>query len=571
MPLDLKLLPQDYGRKFLPEGLSLESWEDIEPYFSELERKPLADAAQAERWLLELSELLAAVFEERSIRYIRMTCDTADKEAQGQYLRFVTEVEPHLKTSLQRLRERFVKSPGAAALPRERYFVLLRSFKNAVELFREENVPLEVEEAKLSQRYQRVTGAMTVEFRGEELTLQRAARYLEDPDRRVRRDVWEKVAERRLRDKDELEEIFDELFALRKRIAAHAGYACYRDYAFRKRERFDYGPEECREFHAAVERHVVPLLVKLQERRRRELGVGRLRPWDLEVDPGGNPPLRPFSRAEELVAGVGEIFRRLDPELGELFAVLPRHGLLDLESRKGKAPGGYQATLTERRLPFIFMNAAGRQRDLRTLLHEAGHAFHTLLSREEPLIFLRRAPLEFAEVASMSMELLTHPEWRVFYSGEELERARREHLEGIVTLLAWVATVDAFQHWLYTHPDHTREERREAWTALRGRFGGVVDWTGYEEVLGWEWQRQLHIFLYPFYYIEYGIAQLGALGLWEAWLGDPATALGNYKEALSRGGRDPLPELFRAAGLSFDLGAPLVARAAARLGEALFP
>ncbi|MCD6128551.1 M3 family oligoendopeptidase [Candidatus Bipolaricaulota bacterium] len=569
MTLDLSLLPREYPRRYLPEGLTFASWNDLEPFFRELEERELKTAAQAERWLQDLSELLSVASEERSVRYIRMTCDTANKEYERAYLQFVEEIEPKLKPVMQSLMKRLVESPAAGVLPEDRYAVLLRSFRNRVELFREENVPLEVEEEKLSQHYEKITGAMTVTINGKELTLQQAAKYLEDPDRGVRRDAWEKISERRLRDRDELDGLFDELLSLRQRIAANAGFKDYRAYAFRKRERFDYGPEDCLSFHAAVERQVVPVLVALQERRKAELGVKRLRPWDLDVDPSGKPPLRPFTKAEELVEGVAEIFRRLDPELGELFSILPRYGLLDLESRKGKAPGGYQETLEERRLPFIFMNAVGRHGDLRTLLHESGHAFHTLLSRREPLIFLRRSPLEFAEVASMSMELLTHPHWEVFYAPEDADRARRQHLEGIVMLLCWIATVDAFQHWLYTHPEHTQKERAKAWTELRRKFGGIVDWEGYEEALGWEWHRQLHIFLYPFYYIEYGIAQLGALGIWTQSLRDQKEALGNYKKALSLGGSKPLPELFRAAALDFDFGERAVSQASARLRDVL--
>ena len=567
--MDLGALPREYPRRYLPKDFTFASWEELEPFFRELEGRGLRTAAEAEEWLHDLSELLAAIFEERSVRYIRMTCDTANKEYEQAYLKFVEKIEPKLKPVMRSLMKKFIETPVAGELPEDRYFVLLRSFRNQVELFREENVPLEVGEEKLSQRYQKLTGAMTVTLRGKELTLQQAAKYLEDPDRGVRRDAWEKIAERRLRDRDELDGLFDELLSLRQRIAANAGFGDYRAYAFRKRERFDYTPEDCLSFHAAVERHVVPVLVALQERRKAELGVKRLRPWDLDVDPSGKPPLRPFTKAEELVEGVAEIFRQLDPELGELFSVLPRYGLLDLGSRKGKAPGGYQDTLEERRLPFIFMNAVGRHRDLLTFLHESGHAFHTLLSRDEPLIFLRWPPMEFAEVASMSMELLTHPYWEVFYAPEDAARARRQHLEGIVTLLCWIATVDAFQHWLYTHPEHTQKERVKVWTELRRRFGGIVDWEGYEDALGWEWHRQLHIFLHPFYYIEYGIAQLGALGLWGEAQRDRAGALEAYKRALSLGGSRPLPELFRAAGLEFGLGEEVVSQAAEVLRDRL--
>lgn len=569
MALELERLPREYPRKFVAEDFRLRSWEDLEPYVAELKGRPLETREDAERWLADLSELLSVIFEERSVRYIRMTCDTANKEYERTYLEFVEKIEPKLKPAMQKLMRKLVESPAADKLPEDRYFVLLRSFRNQVGLFREENVPLEVEEQKLTQRYQKITGAMTVTIGGKELTLQQAAKYLEDPDRKVRRDAWERISERRIRDRDELDGLFDELLGLRQRIAANAGFNDYRAYAFRKRERFDYTPEDCEAFHAAVERHVVPVLVELQKRRKEELGVDSLRPWDLEVDPSGKPPLRPFERAAELADGVSEILRRLDPELGELFAILPRYGLMDLESRKGKAPGGYQATLAERRLPFIFMNAVGRHRDLRTLLHESGHAFHTLLTRDEPLIFLRRPPLEFAEVASMSMELLTHPHWEVFYSRDNADRARTRHLEGIVTLLCWIATVDAFQHWIYTNPGHTRKEREEAWVAIRKKFSGIVDWEGYEDILRSEWHRQLHIFLYPFYYIEYGIAQLGALGLWGISQRDLKEALGNYKRALSLGGSKPLPELFRAAGLGFGLGEGPVSRAAAVLQEHL--
>ncbi len=566
---DPERIPREYPRSFLPTEFSLGSWGDLEPFFMYLQRRELGTAREAEAWLRDLSELLSAVFEERSIRYIRMTCDTANKEYERAYLEFVERIEPKLKPAMQRLIKKLVESPAARKFPEDRYTVLLRSFRNQVELFREENVPLEVEEEKLTQRYQKITGVMTVTIGGKELTLQQAARYLEDPDREVRRDAWERISERRLRDRDELDGLFDELLRLRRRIATNAGFGDYRAYAFRKRERFDYTPEDCEAFHAAVERYVVPVLVELQKRRKEALGVDRLRPWDLEVDPSGRPPLRPFEKVEELVEGVSEIFRRLDPELGELFSILPRFGLLDLESRKGKAPGGYQSTLAERRLPFIFMNAVGRHRDLRTLLHESGHAFHTLLARDESLIFLRRPPLEFAEVASMSMELLTHPHWEVFYSSDDAHRARTQHLEGIVTLLTWIATVDAFQHWIYTHPGHARKEREEAWVAIRKKFSGIVDWEGYEDVLRSEWHRQLHIFLYPFYYIEYGIAQLGALGIWVRALRDREGALAGYKRALALGGSKPLPELFRAAGLGFGFGDDPVSRAASILGERL--
>jgi oligoendopeptidase F len=562
--LDLRGLPLDHPREFLPEGLDLGKWEEIEPLFEELEGRKIDSWEKLERWLLDWSELEAALDEEGAVRYIRMTCQTDDPEREREYLEFIEKIEPLLKPRFQRLRERYVKSPARGELP-QFYHVLDRSIVNRVELFREENVPLETEEAKLAQRYQKIVGGMTVQFQGEEQTLQQMARYLEEPGRNIRREAWELSEERRLQDREELDEIYDELLALRERIARNAGFSDYREYAFRARERFDYTPEDCLKFHQAVEEEVVPLLQELQRRRQREMGLKTLRPWDLLVDPKTRPPLRPFTEAARLTEGCAEIFRRVDPELGGWFQRLEELGLLDLESRKGKAPGAYSATLAERRLPFIFANFVGRDRDLRTMLHESGHAFHSLAAREQPLFFYRHAPLEFAEVASMGMELLGGEHLDVFYNAEDAARSIWEHLEGIVRLLPWIATIDAFQHWIYTHPRHSRAERKAYWLELRRRFGGIDHWEGYEEALENQWQRQLHLFEVPFYYIEYGIAELGALGIWQNAKEDPVKALEAYRRALELGGSRPLPELFSTAGLRFDFSSRTVARAVGAL------
>ncbi|MBC7318268.1 M3 family oligoendopeptidase [Candidatus Bipolaricaulota bacterium] len=568
--LDPEELPRELSRRFLPEDLPAGEWEALAPLFEDLEKRPLATKDEIERALLDLSELLSAIEEEGAIRHIRMTCDTTNPEYEKAYLAFLENVVPKVDEALHRLRLRFTQSPAWKDLPFVRYEVLRRKWENAVAIFREENIPLKVEEEKLGQRYQKIFGAMTVEFEGRTHTLQQMAKYLEEPDRRVRERAWELIAERRLKDKDELEDIFEELLSLRDKRAKNAGFENFRDYAFRERERFDYGPKECEEFHKGVEEAVVPLLRLLHKERAKRLGLKRLRPWDLLVDPEGRPPLRPFKEPEELVQGVAEIFRRLDARLGTLFQRMADLKLLDLGNRPGKAPGGYQSTLTERRLPFIFMNAVGRDQDLWTLLHESGHAFHTLLCRDEPLHMYRDPPTEFAEVASMGMELLATPFLDVFYPDEEdRRRSLEEHLYGIVRLLCWVATIDAFQQWLYTHPGHSRSERHKAWVEIFRRFSGLEDWSGYEEVLEHEWHRQLHLFLAPFYYIEYGIAQLGALGLWQKAQEDQKGALERYIQALRLGGSRPLPELFATAGLPFDFGPTALSRAAKTIHRAL--
>jgi len=568
--VDPKELPLEYPRRFLPPDLPAGEWKEIAPFFEDLEKRKLHSPKDLEQAFLDLSELLSAVEEEGAIRYIRMTCDTTNPEYEKAYLTFVEEVAPKVEEALHRLRVKFASAPAWKDLDPKRYLVLKRKWENAIAIFREENIPLKVEEEKLGQRYQKIFGAMTVEFEGRTQTLQQMAKYLEEPDRRTREKAWELISERRLKDKDELESIFEELLSLRQKRAENAGFENFRDFAFRERERFDYGPKECEAFHKGVEEAVVPLLRQLHKERAKRLGLKKLRPWDLLCDPEGRPPLRPFKEAEELVAGVQEIFLRLDPRLGELFRRMAELRLLDLANRPGKAPGGYQSTLTERRLPFIFMNAVGRGQDLWTLLHESGHAFHTLLSRDEPLHMYRDPPSEFAEVASMGMELLASPFLDVFYP-EEADRRRslEEHLYEIVRLLCWVVTIDAFQHWVYTHPGHSRAERHKAWVEIFQRFSGLEDWSGYEEVLEHEWHRQLHLFLAPFYYIEYGIAQLGALRLWGKAQEDQKRAIEKYIEALKLGGGKPLPELFSTAELPFDFGPDSLSQAAKTIHRAL--
>lgn len=547
-------LPAYAPRRFVPGTIDLGEWEQIAPLFDELERRAprCADVETFERWIFDCGELMAALDEEGSKRYIAMTCHTDDAEAERAYLEFVEKIEPQLKPRQFKLEQIYLEHPIRSELPPDRYEVFDRSTKLHVELFRPENVPLETEESKLGQRYQKLAGSLTVQFRGEEKTLVQMARYLEEPDRAVRQEAWQLVANRRLQEAGNFESIFDELLKLRERIAANAGFSNYLEYAFRARGRFDYGPEECVKFHEAIELEVMPVLKELQAERQRELGVDSLRPWDLAVDPLNRPALRPFEEADAMVERTQRIFERLDGSLAAQFRKMNELRLLDLANRKGKAPGGYQSTLAESRLPFIFMNAVGVQRDVETMLHEAGHAFHALAAQSEDLYAYRNAPIEFCEVASMSMELLGNQFLDEFYSEGDAARARRDHLEGIIEIFPWIATVDAFQHWIYSHGGHSREERTSAWNNLIDRFGGNVDWNGYESVRSNLWHRQLHIFLHPFYYVEYGIAQLGALQIWANSKQDRHASLRQYQKGLSLGGSRPLPELFEAAGCRFD-------------------
>ena len=547
-------LPPYRARSFVPLDFDPGKMEVLEGLFDQLEARLAAcqTASGLVAWLEASSEFSAVLEEDGSRRYIAMTCHTDDSGAEQAYLEFVEKIEPRLKPRQFRLAKLYLEHPLRSQLPVERYHVHDRDTAVRVELFRDENVVLETEEARLGNEYQKLTGGLTVQYRGEEKTLPQMGRLQEEPDRAVREEGWKLVATRRLQEVEHFDRLMDDLVRLRDQIARNAGFPQYRDFAFRSRGRFDYGPSDCERFHDAIEAEVMPLVRELQLTRRQQLKVDSLRPWDLSVDPLNRPPLVPFRESAELETGTQTIFDRLDPALAEGFRTLSHWRLLDLTNRKGKAPGGYQSTLSEARLPFIFMNAVGLQRDVETLLHEAGHAFHALATRDEPLLAYRSAPIEFCEVASMAMELLAAPHLEVFYSPEDARRARRVQLEGIVGVFPWIATVDAFQHWLYLNPGHSRDERRGAWVRLMDRFGGDVDWTGFEAARANLWHKQLHIFLYPFYYVEYGIAQLGALQVWANSEQNQPKALADYRAALALGGSHPLPELFQRAGCPFD-------------------
>jgi len=553
-------LPTHAPRRFVPAHIDLGNWSQIAPLFDQLDaRAPQCrTVAELEQWILDQGELAAALDQEGSQRYIAMTCHTDSPEAEQAYLQFVEQIEPELKPRQFKLAKLYLAHPLRSQLAPHRYEVFDRDTTLRVELFREENIPLETEESKLAQQFQKLSGSLTVTFRGEEKTLVQMGRYLEEPDRALREEAWRLVAQRRLQEADKFEDNFEALLVLREQIARNAGFPNYRAYAFRAKGRFDYTPEDCLKFHAAVETEIMPVVRLLQAERKRQLGVASLRPWDAAVDPLNRPPLRPFTEVEEMVERTQRVFDHLDAELAGGFRTMRDLKLLDLANRKGKAPGGYQATLAEARLPFIFMNSVGLQRDVETMLHEAGHAFHTLAAKGEDLYSYRSAPIEFCEVASMAMELLGNQHLEEFYSTTEANRARKTHLEGIINFFPWMATVDAFQHWIYTHPGHTRAERKAAWIALMDRFGGDVDWSGHEAARAHHWHRQLHIFIHPFYYVEYGIAQLGALQVWANSHRNAAQALRDYQAGLALGGSRPLPELFAAAGCRFDFSAETV-------------
>ena len=553
---------------FVPKDLDGSSWESIEPSMNDLRDRKLSCSNCLETFISDRSSLSEVISEARARLYIDMTCHTDDEEIQKSWMQFVENVQPKLSEYSDILNRRLVEHEALDELP-ERFDILVKGIKTDIAIFREENIPLSTRATKLVTEYNEICGAQMVEFDGEQKTFAQMAIYFENTDRKIREDAWKAVSERRFEDNERVSEIYDELIQIRHKMATNAGFEGFQQYMFASMHRFDYSIEDCLEFHESIETVCQPLRHRTDGERMRDLGVDSLRPWDMGVDVKGRPPLQPFNDVQEMVDGCSRIFHNMSEELGNYFDQLDANDCLDLDSRKGKAPGGYQYYLQKSRLPFIFMNAAGTQRNIETMIHEAGHAFHSFYSGHLDLIHERDSPIEFAEVASMSMELLTHPHWEEFYDNKDADRARRKHLEDIISFMPWMATIDAFQHWVYANPNHSREERAEKWLELGERFGPKVDMTGFEDIHKVSWQRQGHLFGVPFYYVEYGIAQLGALQMWKYHRRDTQDALDRYKAGLSLGYTRGLTELFQASGLELSFSESYVGELIGEIDEAL--
>lgn len=557
---DLAQLPRYQQRNFIPNSANLTDKSIVASLFNQLLERNINSYQELVSWILDRSELDTALNQTESILYIRMTCQTDDNQRAEAYQNFQQIIVPTIRLLKHKLDKKYFQERGRFFLDETRYKVYDQIHKADVDLFVDANVELQTEEALLSQKYQTICGAMTVSYQGKERTLPEMNKFFMENDRLVRESAWRATAQRRLLEKDKLDDIFDQMLKLRKQIAFNAKCGNFCDYQFRAYHRFAYTPEDCKQYHKTIEQLLVPIWKDILNMRCRHMGLTNLRPWDTSVDPLGYPPLKPFTKDEELVTGVYAIFSRIDGDLARQFKNMVDLGLLDLTSRKGKAPGGYQTTLAEARKPFIFMNAVGIDNDIRTLLHEAGHAFHSLACAHEQLFDYRHAPMEFNEFASMSMELLAGEYLDVFYDLDDVKRSHKSHLEDIIQTLVWVAIVDAFQHWIYENPDHTSTERMKTWIKIYEKFGGnSIDWRGLEEIESVLWHRQLHIFVVPFYYIEYGIAQLMALQLWMKAKQDRRAALAAYRKGLSLGGSLSLPKLYQATGLTFDFSQKTIA------------
>jgi len=525
--------------------------EETKNLFEKLEQREISNAQDLRKWILDWSKLSSVLAEESARRYVAMTCDTTNKPAAEAYEFFVSNIDPVISEKDEKLQKKLIAHKNLNDLEPE-FGNWFKAVRTDLELFREENIPLETQLNLEIQKYQKITGAMSVEYKGETKTMQQMVPYLQVPNREEREEAWHLLTKRRLQDAEALDSAFDKLFSLRIQIAKNSGYENYIDYIFKDKHRFDYTPEDCKNFHESIEKIILPLQREILQQRAKKMNLSKLRPWDLSCDPQGRAALKPFKTGTELVSKCGNLFSRLNPQWSEWYKILQKENLIDADSRLGKAPGGYQITFYDSNVPFIFMNAAGTNQDVYTLLHESGHAFHQFAMAKQELFAFKDVPSEFAEVASMSMELLGAEDLSDFYNEEDFRRSRIEALQDIISLFPWIAIIDAFQHELYKFPAHTAKDRKEIWLSLQNRFDSGVDWSGLEDARSYLWQKQLHLFEVPFYYVEYGIAQLGALQIYANAKKNRDLAVQDLIKAESLGSSKPLPELFRAAGIKFD-------------------
>lgn len=558
-------------RTYVSKDLKIEKWADIEPYFSDLLSRAIQSVEDLEKWMLQRSELDAVLEEEMAWRYIAMNCDTQNAQLAERFNVFVTEIEPFINTQSNELDKKWTSSPFFYELDSQKYFTIIQATRNKLELFREENVPIQAQLQQESQEYGLISSKQTILFKDKELTLQQAAVFLKETDRQLREDVYLKIANRRLQDADKLNSLLNQLIVKRHQLALNAGFNTYTEFRFKELARFDYTQNDCLEFHKSVQQSVVPIVAELMNHRKDKLSVMALRPWDIDVDTDNKAPLKPFENADDLLNKTIACFTEIDSLFGEYLQIMRQNNYFDLDSRKGKAPGGFNYPLYESNAPFIYMNAAGTLRDVETMVHEGGHAIHSFLSSHLELVDFKGLPSEVAELASMSMELISMEHWHHFFPDEDsLKRAKRSQLEGVISILPWIMTVDAFQNHLYAHIGESFEQRSVAWNKILQLFSdNQIDWTGLEQFKDISWQKQLHIFEVPFYYIEYAISQLGAIAIWRNYRQNREKTIEQYKNALALGYTVSIKEIYQTAGIRFDFSSEYISELIAFVSEEL--
>ncbi len=542
-----------------PQEILAWTWQEMEIPYRELKSRPI-DKGNIDAWLADWSSVSERVDEMNARLYVATTVNTADQDAEQRMKKFLEEIYPNTMAAEQDLKKKLLDS----GIEPKHFEIPLRNMRADADLFREKNLPLLAEQQKLCLEFDRIYGAQTVQWEGQETTLTRLAMNFQQPDRAKREKAWHVKAERQLADVEAINELWVKFMGLRLTIAANAGKPSFREFAWQHKLRFSYSPDDCKSFSNAIEEVVVPEATRIYEKRKHSLGLDVLRPWDLvdgwygrPTPPANIPELKPFSSIDELKRGASAIFHQVDPVLGGYFDSMVADGLTDLDNRKNKAPGAYCTEYTSIRKPFIFVNAVGTHDDVQTTLHESGHSFHVFETAKIPYYQQLNSPMEFNEVASMGMELLGSPyltrDNGGFYTREEAARARIEHIEGMILFWPFMAVVDSFQQWVYENPSLGANPSacNKKWAELWDRFIPAVDWSGFEEIKETGWHRKLHIHQSPFYYVEYGLAQLGAVQIFGNALQDQKKAVSDYRKALSLGGTVTLPELFEAAGARF--------------------
>lgn len=559
MPNSMSSPPlREFPRSFLPNHITLEKLSEIEPLVKDLLARNLDTQIAFSEFFTDYSELVAALSETGSRLYIDMTCQTDNEAASKAYLSFIETIAPSWEQWLQDLHIRIHNSEFKHTLPTDIYGEWEESLARKIALFRPENIPLQTQIALLSKDYQEWMGSLAANWNGEEKTMTQLEKILESPSRLDREKAWKLITSKRLEKAGDFNRLFFEMKTAREKQAHNAGYPNYIEYVFASYDRTDYTADDCATYHEQILKYVVPLYTSILKHRKEKLGIEVLRPWDLNCSATGKDALKPFNGSDELCNKISKAWNNIDPEFAGYFNRMEKEGLLDLENRKGKAPGGYQSSLEEKRVPFIFMNAVGAHKDVMTLFHECGHSWHEFLARNLSLCEVRHAPMEFCEVASMSMERAGLGQLELFYTSEDAARALASEEEEVIRLLIWVAVVDQFQSKIYSTPKLTTDMLGQIWRDLYQKYFPAVDWSGFEKELTHAWHKQLHIFEYPFYYIEYGIAQIGALQWENAYKQNPTKALAKYKEALSLGGTKGLRNLFKAANLEFSLNPGII-------------
>jgi oligoendopeptidase F len=540
-------------RKFVPEKISWKSFSDLEKLYKSLLAREINSGKSLEKLIADLNEMKIVLFEKRTRAYINMTSHTNNKKTQEAYIHFITKIEPKAKEYTFEIHKKILENNEKYPLTSSKYNIYIRHLKNHQKLFRKENVILEKQEERHANEYSKIMGNMMFSFRGKKYTSMQMYKFLEEQEKNIRKEAYNVLWKERKKEVSKIYSIFRKQIKIRNRIAKNANFKNYRDYKFEEMERFYYTPEDCFSFHKNIKKNIIPLANRIMERRKKALDIKNIKPWDIYIDIYGKNPLQPFSDSKELLSKTIEVFKRVHPELGKKVSLMRKKRMLDLESREGKAPGGYMSDLPETKLPFIFMNSAGIHEDVLILIHESGHAFHYFGYTEQPLIEYHAPPHEISEVASMGMELITMDSWNTFYDKkEDILRAKIRQLESIILLFPWISIIDIFQHWIYTQEDLNKHSVIKKWKELTDSFRSYIDYRGSNFSYSYAWIGQLHLFEVPFYYIEYAFAQLGALQLWVNYRKNPQRTIDQYMKGLSAGGSKPLPELYEAIGIKFD-------------------